>query len=222
MDKSDMIQRLRFDQSIGRFNRRTFLATSLGLGTLLLAGCAVGGRPASSGGSSDNASENSALEQSDNDAQPAIVSDLPPAPRKDHPAPEFTLATLNGGQISLADYRGKPVILNFWASWCGPCRLEMPHLQSAFEENQDGDVVVLGINLTARETNSADIGAFVDEFALTFPIALDEEGAVADLYAVRGQPASVFIRPDGIINTVFYGPVNESFINDRIAEITGS
>jgi len=86
-------------------------------------------------------------------------------------------------------------------------------------DRADDEVVVLGVNLTKREPNREEISAFMDEFGLTFPVVLDEVGDVATLYEVRGQPASVFIAPDGIINTVFYGPVTEQFIDDRVEEL---
>lgn len=146
---------------------------------------------------------------------------LPPAPKKGHPAPDFTLATLEGDEVSLNDFRGKPVIVNFWASWCGPCRLEMPDLQETFTERED-ELTVLGVNLTERDGDLDEVAGFIDEFDLTFPIVLDEDGAVADLYQVRGQPASVFIDADGTVATVFYGVINEQFIEDQIRELVGS
>ena len=97
----------------------------------------------------------------------------------------------------------------------------MPHLQEAHEQ-QGEEVAVIGVNLTQRENNMDDIPAFVDEFGLTFPIVLDEDGDVAKLYEVRGQPASVFIDAQGIVSTVFYGPVTQNFIEERIAEIKQS
>ena len=155
------------------------------------------------------------------DSQTKAANSLPPAPIAGHPAPDFTLETLEGETVSLSDFRGQPVIVNFWASWCGPCRLEMPHLQETYATGGEG-VVVLGVNLTQRDPNLEAVAAFVDEFGLTFPVVLDKEGAVAELYEVRGQPASVFIAPDGVIDTVFYGPVTKQFIEDRIESMTAS
>ena len=146
---------------------------------------------------------------------------LEPLPVAGHPAPDFTLQTLEGATVALSDFRGEPVIVNFWASWCGPCRLEMPHLQDAHAGGV-GDVNVLGVNLTKREGDLNDVSTFVEEFGLSFPVVLDESGEVADLYEVRGQPASVFINADGQVHQIFYGPVNERFIQDRIAEMADS
>jgi peroxiredoxin len=97
----------------------------------------------------------------------------------------------------------------------------MPHLQTASVTNSE-DVAIIGVNLTERESRLGEIDAFIDEFGLTFPIVLDEHGDVADLYEVRGQPASVFIDKNGVVHTVFYGPVTDEFIQSRIDELAGS
>jgi len=165
--------------------------------------------------------ENRAEAPADELAQPA-TNELRPEPTAGHPAPDFTLTTLDGEVVSLSDFQGRPVIVNFWASWCGPCRLEMPHLQEAYTTRQDDGVVVLGVNLTKRENDTGDVAAFLEEFGVTFPVVLDEEGDVATLYEVRGQPASVFIDAVGDVQTVFYGPVNQQFIDERIAEMLAS
>ena len=146
---------------------------------------------------------------------------LEPAPIAGHPAPDFTLKTLEGETVSLSDFRGQPVVLNFWATWCGPCRVEMPHLQGAYETHQHNGLVVLGVNLTERD-DPGDVPDFLAEFGLTFPVVLDESGDVAQTYRVFGQPASVFVNEDGVIHQVFQGPVNEQFINARVSELLGS
>lgn len=155
-----------------------------------------------------------------NEANP--VSRLPPAPTAGHPAPDFSLATVAGDEIRLSDLRGQPVILNFWASWCGPCRVEMPELQAAHASQSKGGVAVIGVNLSKREGNMDDVPAFIKEFGVTFPVLLDVDGDVARLYQVRGQPASVFIDREGTVQTVWYGPVNEAFITERIDELVNS
>ncbi|MDS8854824.1 TlpA disulfide reductase family protein, partial [Streptococcus pneumoniae] len=78
-------------------------------------------------------------------------------------APDFTLTDQNGDTVKLSDYRGKKVILNFWATWCPPCRAEMPHMQEFHENNTDGDVVILAVNLTAQDNGEEAIRSFIDE-----------------------------------------------------------
>ncbi|GAE94362.1 thiol:disulfide oxidoreductase [Gracilibacillus boraciitolerans JCM 21714] len=97
-------------------------------------------------------------------------------------APDFELQTLAGETIRLSDYRGEPVMLNFWASWCSPCRAEMPDMQ---QFHHDTGMQILAVNLTATETNSQDVSAFMEEFGLTFTIPLDQENMVADRYQIR-------------------------------------
>ncbi|MDS8877070.1 TlpA disulfide reductase family protein, partial [Streptococcus pneumoniae] len=92
-------------------------------------------------------------------------------------APDFTLTDQNGDTVKLSDYRGKKVILNFWATWCPPCRAEMPHMQEFHENNTDGDVVILAVNLTAQDNGEEAIRSFIDEFGLTFSIPMDETGS---------------------------------------------
>jgi peroxiredoxin len=146
---------------------------------------------------------------------------LEPAPIAGHPAPEFTLKNVEGQSVSLSDFRGQPVIINFWATWCGPYRVEMPHLQAAFEAHQPDGLVVLGVNLTERDSPQA-VPDFLAEFGLTFPVVLDESGQVAEMYRGFDQPASVFVTEEGVIHQIFQGPVNEQFINDRVVELLGS
>ncbi len=151
----------------------------------------------------------------------AAANDLPAAPIAGHHAPDFTLRNLEGQEVSLSDFRGQPVIINFWATWCGPCRVEMPEFQNAFNAHETDGLVVLGVNLTERDSIDA-VPGFLDEFGLTFPVVLDQAGDVANTYNVFGQPASVFVNKDGTVHQVFYGPVNKTFIDDRIAELFSS
>lgn len=142
---------------------------------------------------------------------------LEPAPIVGHPAPNFELKTLDGQVINLSDYKGRPVLINFWATWCGPCRAEMPDFQAAATDNAD-KIVVIGVNNTV--TDAPDMVAdFVDELGVTFLIVLDEEGHTTDAYRVLGLPMTVFVDSDGIINEVFTGPINKAYIESKIPEL---
>lgn len=134
-------------------------------------------------------------------------------------APDFTLKTLAGDPITLASLRGQPVLLNFWASWCPPCRLEMPDLMRVYETRRAEGLVILGVNVTFQDSTS-DAQAFVDEFKITFPTLLDETGQVTtDLYQVRGLPTSVFIDPKGHITRINLGPMTGGQMDEFIGEI---
>jgi cytochrome c biogenesis protein CcmG/thiol:disulfide interchange protein DsbE len=139
-----------------------------------------------------------------------------PSPREGFLAPDFTLDTLDGKKVTLSELRGKIVIINLWATWCPPCRAEMPALENAYEQYRDSGVVILGLNVTNQDSEK-DIPPFVKEFGLTFPILLDRDGSVSTLYQLRGLPTTFFVNREGIIRTVVIGgPMNETFIRSKI------
>ena len=139
-----------------------------------------------------------------------------PSPREGFLAPDFTLDTLEGTKVTLSDLRGKIVLINLWATWCPPCRAEMPALENAYEQYKDSGVVILGLNVTNQDSEK-DIPLFVKEFGLTFPILLDRDGSVSALYQLRGLPTTYFVNREGIIRTVVVGgPMSETFIRSTI------
>lgn len=144
---------------------------------------------------------------------------LDPAPVAGHPAPDFELVSVKGETIRLSDYQGQPVIVNFWATWCGPCRAEFPEFQQAAVDNAD-KLVIIGVNNTSAD--QADlVPGFLDEFGITFPIVLDtEDGATAKAYRLIGMPTTVFIDSNGIVNEVFTGPLNKAYIESKISELS--
>ncbi|WP_138417380.1 redoxin domain-containing protein [Aquibacillus sediminis] len=120
-------------------------------------------------------------------------------------APDFELETLQGESVKLSDYRGERVMINFWATWCPPCRAEMPDMQK-FHENKG--VEILAVNLTDTEDAVQDVHDFVDDFGLTFSILQDAELDVATTYQIQPIPTSFMIDSNGKIQFVAYGPLN--------------
>ena len=142
---------------------------------------------------------------------------LAPAPVAGHPAPNFALKTLTGETIRLSDFAGKPVLVNFWATWCGPCQSEFPDFQQASVDNAD-KLVIIGINNTATDQREW-VDDFVAKMGATFPIVLDEDGKISAAYQIRGLPTSIFIDRDGIVNEVFTGPINKAYIEAKLNEL---
>lgn len=143
---------------------------------------------------------------------------LIPAPQKGFLAPDFTLETLEGETITLSDLRGRVVLVNFWATWCPPCRAEMPAFEQAFQDYEKQGFTIVAVNATAQD-NLRDIATFVEEFGLSFPIALDIDGSVNEQYQIRSLPTSFFVSKEGIITEVVIGgPITEALVRARIEE----
>ncbi|MBN1161980.1 MAG: redoxin domain-containing protein [Dehalococcoidales bacterium] len=135
-------------------------------------------------------------------------------------APDFKLSNLDGQQIALSDFRGQPVLLNFWAIRCAPCRYEMPLFQEIFEDDkwiQEG-LVILAVNL---QESADDVRLFMAQNGLSFTVLLDTTGEVGNRYGVMGIPATLFIDKDGIIKSAIMGPFQSKVqIEQRLALIT--
>lgn len=131
-------------------------------------------------------------------------------------APDFGLADLEGTGMKLSDFEGRPVIINFWASWCAPCRIEMPELQDTYNAYQDEGLVILAVN---REEDPQTVeGYFVDEMGLTFTPLLDQTGAVGELYGVFNMPTTYFVNGAGEVTAVHRGPMNRELIEEYLGE----
>lgn len=136
---------------------------------------------------------------------------------KGESAPDFELTTLEGETVRLSDYKGKKIILNLWATWCPPCRAEMPDMQKYYDEQaQDENVEILAVNLTTEDKGMDKINAFVEEFQLTFPIPMDHEGKVGDVYQAATIPTTYMIDTEGRVQNKIVGPMNEEMMEDFI------
>ena len=128
--------------------------------------------------------------------------------------PNFAFVLDDGSYATLDDLKGRPVLINFWATWCGPCRLELPELVKAAQENED--LVVLAVNM--QEARSA-VEPFAQEFDMTMPVVLDADGRLRMEYLVRGLPTTYFVDREGKIASVVAGPLTPKILADRLAEI---
>lgn len=142
-----------------------------------------------------------------------------PAPRQGFLAPDFSLQTPEGQTIKLSDMRGQAVLVNLWATWCPPCRAEMPAIQKLYDDYKEKGLVVLAVNMTYQDNPSAVL-PFTQEYNLTFPILLEKSGDMANDYELRSLPSSFFINRDGIIQEVVIGgPMSEALLRTRIESI---
>lgn len=136
-------------------------------------------------------------------------------------APDFELTSLDGQRIKLSELKGKAVIINFWASWCPPCRSEMPAIQNIFNEYLPEDFVILAVNVTNIDSDTAAY-KFVKENQLTFPVLFDRTGMVSTLYQTNSLPTSFFIDQEGKISDIVVGgPISEAFFKIQLDKLLG-
>ncbi|MDK7664784.1 TlpA disulfide reductase family protein [Cytobacillus oceanisediminis] len=145
--------------------------------------------------------------------------DLPVGLEKGNLAPDFELTDMEGNPVKLSDYRGKAVLLNFWASWCPPCRAEMPHMEKLYNKYKDENFDILAVNLTNTEKNSGDAEKFVKELRLTFTIPMDVKGEAGSDYNIMAYPTSYFIDSDGVIREKVLGALNEEYMEKEIKKL---
>lgn len=133
-------------------------------------------------------------------------------------APDFELLNEEGQSVKLSDFQGKKVVLNFWATWCPPCRAEMPHMEKISQRYTD-EAVVLAVNLTHTETNVKDVAKFADSLNLTFPIVLDAEGDTTARYQVFIYPTTYILDSSGIIQQRYQGAIDYEIMKNALAKI---
>ena len=130
-------------------------------------------------------------------------------------APDFASTNIHGNKVKLSDFKGSPVLLNFWATWCQPCRLEMPYLQER-HESYSSDLVVLAVNF---DESVELVRSFTEELNLNFNILLDPGGNIQSLFQIRGYPTTYFIDSDGIIRAIHIGLLTESQLDEYLIQV---
>jgi peroxiredoxin len=152
-------------------------------------------------------------------AQPAAAQSTTltdPAPLVDHPAPDLALPQLDGTKVALRDLAGQVVLINIWATWCPPCRAEMPAIQQAYAAYHERGLVVLGVN---QREDAAAITPFLEQHGLTFPILLDGDGQASARYQASALPSSFFVDRRGVIRAVYHGPLPPRVIDGIIEQL---
>lgn len=129
-------------------------------------------------------------------------------PRVGEPARDYAATNLLGQEVALEDLRGKVVLLNLWATWCAPCRMETPYLQAVYEEYADQGFEIVGISMDTGDA-ADDVEMFVDEYEVTYTILHDPEMRGMELYRVLGLPATFLIDREGVLRWMRYGPIPE-------------
>lgn len=129
-------------------------------------------------------------------------------PRIGEPARAYNAATLEGQEVTLESMRGQVVLLNLWATWCTPCRMETPYLQSIYEEHKDQGFEIVGISMDTRDA-ADDVEMFVEEYGVTYTILHDPQMRGMELYQVLGLPATFLIDREGVLRWMRYGPIPE-------------
>jgi thiol-disulfide isomerase/thioredoxin len=139
-------------------------------------------------------------------------------PKLGQAAPEFRLKLLSGGEASLSQFKGHPILVNFWATWCKPCRQEMPEIIAAYQAHRAQHLEILAVNLSDQD-KMKDVRKFVAEMVLPFPVLLDEKGKTRERYRLITVPTSIFIDTEGMVRKINAGPISASVLQEDIAEI---
>jgi cytochrome c biogenesis protein CcmG, thiol:disulfide interchange protein DsbE len=141
------------------------------------------------------------------------------AARQGFLAPDFSLQTPSGKTITLSSLRGQPVLINLWASWCAPCRAEMPAIQRVYQDYQAQGFQVLAVNATNQD-DPGKATTFAQQLGLTFPILLDTDGSVGQQYQLQALPTSFFVDGNGMIREVVVGgPMSEALLRVRVEDL---
>jgi len=139
-----------------------------------------------------------------------------PGIKKGSVAVDFQLPDLDSQEVSLSDYRGSIVLINFWATWCPPCRSEIPDIEAAYQARRDDGLVVLGVSV---EQAPVHVASFVEAMGMSYPVLLDETGAVSRTYRVPGLPLSVFLDREGVIQVRHVGQLTSVQLERYLSEL---
>lgn len=131
-------------------------------------------------------------------------------------ASDFTLEALDGSEVSPSEYRGNVVLINFWATWCPPCRAEIPDIEGAYRARKDDGLVVLGVDV---EESREAVAPFVEAMGMTYPVLLDESGQVLKMYRAIGLPMSLILDQDGVIQVRHMGALTGAQLEDYLTQV---
>jgi thiol-disulfide isomerase/thioredoxin len=143
----------------------------------------------------------------------------PPAARLGGPAPDFTLQTVDGAPLQLAQLKGKPVWINFWATWCVPCREEMPAMQELYDEYHGRGLEIVAVNM---EEDPATVRRWITSGGYDFTFVLDSEGQQVKRYNVTAAPTSYFVDRDGVIRDLKLGQISRGEMVAKLDKLLGS
>lgn len=147
--------------------------------------------------------------------QPDPMAGVPSAPAVGYQAPDFSLPTLTGETFTLSEQGGRPVVINFWATWCPPCRAEIPFFQAA-ARTYYGQVAIVGID---DGEPASIVASFANELGMTYPVPLDEDSSVSKTYRVNSLPTTYFIDQEGVITNIHIGIISQAVLEDGIAKL---
>jgi len=135
-------------------------------------------------------------------------------------APDFTLKTLEGKKVKLSDYRGKKIILNFWTTWCPPCKEEIPQMEKYYKSlNKKDNVEILAVNLTSADKSKEYIKEFAESYDITYPILLDKKGEQQKQYEIVNIPTTYFINEKGQIKQIIKGPMDRKMMEYAMSSL---
>jgi peroxiredoxin len=153
------------------------------------------------------------------DLTPNAGASAPPSPQVGFAAPDFTLEAIDGSSFKLSDLRGKVVLINLWASWCPPCRAEMPAIDAVYRQHTTDGLVVVGVNTLFQDDETA-ARRFIQDLRVSFPIVFDRDGVTSRRYRLQAMPTTYIVGRDGLIrDLVLGGPMSEALINSKIEKL---